>query len=510
MTKQWSTFQQDIFSFVQNDTRNAIVRAVAGSGKTTTIVEAMKCARGSTVFLAFNKAIADELKARGVNARTFHSICYSPVLSFKNVRDTDSRKDFRVFNEVFPRERYYYKYVSRLVSLGKQMGISCLVQDTPEAWLSLVKHHELEPDDARCNLERAIEMASELLAAHIEDLQINFDDMLYLAVQQDLNLPKFDFIFVDEAQDTNAIQRAVLKKMMHEGTRIVAVGDPAQAIYGFRGADSDSMDLIAKEFNCVELPLTITYRCPTTVVKYAQQWVKDIHARDGAEEGIVQNMGGKWDLTTFKERDLIVCRTSRQLIALGFKLIREHIPCYIMGREIGDGLKSLIGKQNAYSLDELDKRIQSWGDREAQKALSEGDENKAEAVYDKVDAIRNIIAGMPVDQQTIGHVNAVIDYLFYPNPHAICLATIHKSKGLEADRVFWLGRNQCPPRWASSGWKLQQELNLMYVATTRAKKELYFLEERSTAAVSTGDDKTISDKEATKVACAPPRMPAVQ
>lgn len=92
MTRQWSQYQQDIFAFVENETGNAIVEAVAGSGKSTTGVEAMNRipAGQSSIFLAFNKSIAEELKAKGVNARTFHSLTYSPVTRFKNVRNVES------------------------------------------------------------------------------------------------------------------------------------------------------------------------------------------------------------------------------------------------------------------------------------------------------------------------------------------------------------------------------------------------------------------------------------
>jgi hypothetical protein len=79
-SRNWSTYQQNIFTFVASGSGNAIVEAVAGSGKSTTIVEAMKLAEGESIFLAFNKAIADELKRKGVNGRTFHSLVYGAVL----------------------------------------------------------------------------------------------------------------------------------------------------------------------------------------------------------------------------------------------------------------------------------------------------------------------------------------------------------------------------------------------------------------------------------------------
>src|SRR5208337_3667275 len=135
-----------------------------------------------------------------------------------------------------------------------------------------------------------------------------FDDLLFLAVKDGIRLPTFDNVLVDEAQDTNAIQRAILRKIMHDDSRLVAVGDPSQGIYGFRGADHDAMDLIKSEFDADELPLTVSYRCATAIVKYASQF------------GVIE---------------------------LAYELMTARKPAYMMGREIGEGLVNLIRKQQA-------------------------------------------------------------------------------------------------------------------------------------------------------------------
>src|SRR3546814_9596201 len=80
---------------------NAIVEAVAGSGKSTTIIEAMKKVRGNSIFLAFNKAIADELKAKGVNARTFHSLVFSPVMRRSEEHTSELQSLMRISYAVF-------------------------------------------------------------------------------------------------------------------------------------------------------------------------------------------------------------------------------------------------------------------------------------------------------------------------------------------------------------------------------------------------------------------------
>lgn len=480
MTKSWSKYQQNVFSFVESGKGNAIVKAVAGSGKTTTVVEALKRVRGSSIFLAFNKSIAEELKARGVNARTFHSLTFTPVMQSRKQRQPEMNKLRKLLDDTFDEfeQQLYGTFAQKLVGLARQVGIGCLVDDTPDAWMDIVNHHGIELDKEDADYDEAIRMSRKLLAASNASPLVDFDDMLYFAVKDGITLPKFDFVFVDEAQDTNSIQRAILRKIMKPASRIVAVGDPAQAIYGFRGADSDSMNLIAEEFNAVELPLTISYRCPTSVVTYAQQWVSHIEAAPNAPAGEVVELGTDWKPEQFLASDLVVCRKTAPLITTAFKFIRANVPVQVLGREIGQGLKSLIKKMNARGIEMLVSKLEVYRDREVQKALAKKDDAKVEAVQDKVDSLLFLVDGLPEARRTIPELEAAIDHLFDNKLGAVTFATIHKSKGLEADRVFWLDRSACPARWASQPWQVQQEINLCYVAATRAKKSLFLMEVR--------------------------------
>lgn len=482
MEKSWSIFQSAIFTHCEDpNSGNAIVNAVAGSGKTTTLVEAIKRLRGSSIFLAFNKSIADELKSRGVNARTFHSLCFSVVLRHKNVKEVDTNKLMRIVDAKFTGDdgQMYGSFVKRLVGLARQVGIGCLVPDIEQSWMDLVIHHDLELESEFADLGRAIDLAQKTLAMSNKMAAVDFDDMLYLAVKDGLVLPKFDNVLVDEAQDTNAIQRAILRKIMHAGTRLIAVGDPAQAIYGFRGADSNSMNLIAEEFKCKELPLSISYRCSNTVVKYARQWVDHIQAAPGASDGAVTSMGQDWDHNIFTYGDLVVCRTTQPIVTLAFNLIKNRVSARIMGRELGDGLKRLVNRMKAGSIDELEVKLTAYTEREVEKAAAKKDDAKAERIADQTAAVLTIVQGLGENERTVQALLGTIDSLFN-NPNAtVVLATIHKAKGLEADRVFWLNRSLCPAQWARQEWQQQQEVNLCYVAATRAKKELVLIEERS-------------------------------
>lgn len=477
--RQWSEYQSNLFDFVVNGTGNAIVKAVAGSGKTTTGVEMVKRARGAHIFLAFNKSIATELSARGVNGRTFHSLCFSPVMKHKNANNVDSNKLRTLVRELFPTmERKYGQFMQKLVGLARQAGIGAgLAPDTYEEWAALADHHDLEPDqDTGTTMEEGIQLAQELLAASNDSPLVDFDDMLYVAVKDGLTLPKFDFVFVDEAQDTNAIQRALIRKIMKPTTRLVAVGDPAQAIYGFRGADSDSMGLIAAEFGCVEMPLTVSYRCPKSVVNFAHQWVDYIEAAPGAVDGKVNELD-RWDNKVFAAGDLVVCRTTKPLVALAYRLIRDRIAAHVMGREIGQGLKKLVDKMRAKGVDALVEKLQEHRAREVAKAKAKDDDAKAAAISDKVECVLCIIEGLDENNRTVPALLAAIDDIFSEATGGVKLATIHKAKGLEADRVFWLNSSKCPAPWATREWQVQQEENLCYVAVTRAKSELFLIEE---------------------------------
>lgn len=492
--RAWSPYQSAIFDFVKVNVldavamalyggkRNAIIKAVAGSGKSTTVEECVRhiAAGLSHIVLAFNKPIADAMKARGVNGRTFHSLVFSIVMQYKKQRDVAKTKlrDLIDANLTGYEVRLYGSFVTKLVGLGRNAGIGCLELDTPETWLALAEHHDLELDNEAAKIERAVELASEILEAAYHSPLVDFDDMMYIAVRDGLSLPKFDFVFVDEAQDTNAIQRAILRKIMKPTSRLLAVGDPAQAIYGFRGADSNSLQLIADEFDCTELPLTVSYRCPTTVVAYAHKWVKHIEAAPNAPAGEVKDIGTSWNAKSFKAGDLIVCRTTKPLVSLIYQLIKLRVPAVIMGKEVGAGLVSLVKKLNGQGIEGLTEKLFAWSSREHEKAIAKKQDAKAEAIIDKRDCVLTLIDALEENDRTVPALIRLIESLFSDKAAAVTLATIHKSKGLEGERVFWLNYKLCPAPWARQEWQQQQERNLCYVATTRAKSSLYLMDEK--------------------------------
>lgn len=469
---------------------NLIIRAVAGSGKTTTLVGAAERAQGQACFLAFNKSIATELATRlpkHFQARTFHSLCYNPVLRVTGARSVnqDKIRDLCRAHLTEAMGKMYGNFIKRLLGLARNAGVGCLVPDDDFIWQDIVDQHMLMLDSDNATIEEGIDFARQILARSNASQEVDFDDMLYFAILKHAKLPQFDWVFVDEAQDTNAIQRAILKKILRPGGRLVAVGDPAQAIYGFRGADSTAMGMIQEEFApCKELPLSVTYRCATSIVEFAQEFVPEIAAREGAPRGEVNARYTDWKLKELGEHDLVVCRNTAPLIDLGWQLMRARIPLRILGKDIGEGLAALVKKcdKRGGDLDAFMERLEDWKEREVNKAMKKGQESKAEAIEDKAGALQILAEGLPETRRTVTELLRVLSELFTDQNSRITLSTVHKAKGLEADTVWWLGRSLCPSRWAKQDWQKEQERNIMYVAITRAKTVLNMIDTAKTAA----------------------------
>lgn len=473
-----STYQQAIFDEVSDPYgRNLIIEAVAGSGKTTTIVTAIgliphECSR---IFLAFNKAIAEELRARGVPGSTFHALALNRLRAHLP-RDfkIDGNKCSQIFRTIVAKDlQDDFSELPRLVGLGKNYGIGIFdgLPNIPANWTELIDYHDLTfPDN-----NKAAEFAIRILKLSNENTAvIDFDDMLYMNIMFNIVMDGYDYVFVDEAQDLNGIQLAILRKLTTPVTRFIFVGDSHQAIYGFRGAGSDSMDAIRREFVCVPLPLSVSYRCPTTVVEFAKRYVPQIEPAPGAPSGSVTTPS-IWSANSLPPSSAVLCRNTKPLIALAYALMRDGRRVQVLGRDIGAGFKGLIKRAKATTIAQLRDKLCKMRDFDVEKERNRKAFRKAAAIEDRYDSLLEVIASLPDDSAAKVATDAV-DALFAAQPGAIQLATVHKAKGLEWNDVFILDFERLmPSQYASDGWQMQQEFNLIYVAVTRTRKNLSFI-----------------------------------
>lgn len=305
-------------------------------------------------------------------------------------------------------------------------------------------------------------------------------------------------LLVHNCQDTNAARRALALKMLRPRTgRLIAVGDPKQAIMGFTGADSDAMDLIKEALGSDELPLTVTYRCPKAIVREANKLVPDIIAHESAPEGIIRAVSKEYEVALdvavgqtepqtvkhpwfTKENlgadDAVLCRNTKPLIECAYTMLAEGVGCRVLGREIGDGLIRLATRwKRVKTLEALLTKLDEYLARESKKWLAKGREDRLQAVEDKVSALTTIAERLIADRKTdVADLVAFINDLFGEDvTNVVTLCTMHKSKGKEWDRVYLLDRaNTLPSRYARQPWQKAQESNLEYVSVTRAKREL--------------------------------------
>jgi superfamily I DNA/RNA helicase len=310
-----SKFQRAIFDFIEQRKESLVIEAVAGSGKTTTIVNVLERIdpENRTLFVAFNKAIADELAKKvpkHVEAKTTHSVAWGVARRVYDKAKVDGNKFTRVFKEVLAEtdksdeeknllKTVYYEGVRRMVGLARNFALGPaefankeILLDTPSEYLKIIEDYDIDFDedanrivsddggDSRANEEAmearinalAVDLAQKCLRKSIEISHevVDFDDMLYLPILHGMRFYTYHYVFCDESQDLNRIQFLILRRLLAPNGRLIAVGDSRQAIYLFRGSDSSSMAKIKQNFKAEELPLSICYRCPTSVVKIAQ------------------------------------------------------------------------------------------------------------------------------------------------------------------------------------------------------------------------------------------------
>jgi superfamily I DNA/RNA helicase len=311
----------------------------------------------------------------------------------------------------------------------------------------------------------------------IDRKTFDYTDMIYLpAVDNSIWMFPQDYVFIDEIQDLNRCQIKIVEKILKKDKtngkiigRLISVGDFFQGVYGFNAADDKSFEWFEKFPNTKILPLSVSFRCSKNVIKKAQEIVPDIKALDNAPDGIVRDGNV---ITEAQSGDFVLCRTTMPLVKLFFEFLTLHRKAIIKGSDIGVHLIELIGKIN-----NIDKLIKFWEKELAtfrRDLMSEGILNPNEhsgytALEDKVMTLL-FLARL---SDSIIDLKYKIKTIFTDEIQGICLSTVHKIKGLEANRVFIIRPDLLPLQNVKS-WQYIQEKNLEYVAYTRAKLELIF------------------------------------
>lgn len=467
---------------------HAVVEAVAGSGKTRTIVEALQVIPRhlEVAFVAFNKHIAEELKKRApsnVRVMTTHSMGLMAITKAFNFRpQVDDKKVYQIIKSMFLTDymqvseeqvQYFSPIIKQLVALMK----ATLMPVEEKSIRELMAHYSVDFNNEE-DIPLLFDMVSKILGRCKADVKtIDFDDMIWMPVIYNMPMPKYDFIFIDEAQDLNKAQTEMILKAIKPTGTIVAVGDRHQSLYGFRGADTESIPNLISRLKAAVLPLSITYRCPKKVVEMAKKFVPEIEAAPHAKEGIFAEVGVSDMIERIKPGDMVVCRYNAPLVRPAYMLLSKGIKVTIRGRDIGEGLLALIRKLDPSNMEDFYAKLGKWLNKEMERCRRT--EASPESVQDKYDVLQTLAE----DCDEVIQITRKINSIFSDNGSEIVFSSIHRAKGLEADNIWILFPNLMPSKYAKRHdsspnpmWEFDQEENCQYVATTRPKEALYHVE----------------------------------
>jgi DNA helicase-2/ATP-dependent DNA helicase PcrA len=472
-----SIYQEAIFEHIKNSNQNAVIEAVAGSGKTTTLIESMKLVNSKNIiFVAFNKHIAEDIKpkvSKDIRVSTMHSFGYEQILRSYGKVTLDNFKIKKIIQDKHHTLNVQYSdnsfdYISDLSSLVDLLRLN-LCNSHEEAVAIANKYSFYN------NSEYLVEDAFKVIReSNRIRKSIDFVDMIYIPAIEDIKIKEFDLVLVDECQDLSKCQIQLVNKMKKNDGRIIAVGDRNQAIYGFTGADHESFKTLSEAENTILLPLSISYRCSKSVIREAQKIVPHIKYFKNAIEGSVNRTS---NLNNILDGDFILCRINAPLVSLAMKFISSGRKASVKGVDIGlriiNNLKSTKQNDVKSALKILRKRYDDYK-LEYESSHDRKVKTKLTAMEDMINTTE--ILSLSPGCYTIDDVSKIIKNVFNDTESkGLILSSAHKSKGLETDNVHIIKPEFMPLPHISLPWEKEQEDNLHYVAITRAKKNLNYI-----------------------------------
>lgn len=507
----WNKEFENVFDFVINGTGNGAIEAVAGGGKTSAIIESIirytEANPGHKVlFVAFNVSIKEEGEKRlagyPVSVMTCHGLGYrsimrSPWGKFYNIQgskdeymqslaiaefgDSKDSIDARLgFLDAISAAKTTLSFsVEEVTETIMQFGID-LAGYAPKAMAEkVVKVLEFTKKHPGTFVTKSKK------GDNISIPAITFDDQIWLPVVNNWPTDQYDAVFVDEAQDLSKARRELIKKTLTPDSRIFFCGDRYQAIYGWAGADIDSLPTIINDFSCKELPLSYTWRCGKNIVAEAAKINSQITYAPNAKDGIVDAIDIKELNDNVKYGDAIISRTNAPLIKLFFQFAKNNINVKFIGKD--------YGRMMAHRIKSWKKRSESSGNNNfcANDVLMYNDEwldnisgkvkTLSPRVKDEYETIVSIATDLINSPNSTDSFDEIIERCNKFSPEeskhsdvskCITLSSTHRFKGLERDRVFVL----IDTYDAEAGG---EEANLLYVAQTRAKSHLTYVKGKS-------------------------------
>ena len=429
-----------------------LILAGPGAGKTRTLthrIAHLVAERGiaaeNCLAVTFTRRAAGEMRARlagllGERAKTiaihtFHSLGLSILREHPEAAGL--RRDFRVASEE-----------ERIAALAEALGV---VESKAEALLRKISKAK------RAQGPMSVETA-EVVAAYERMLGarnwIDFDDLVARAIRAltergdlaALYRDRFRYVSVDEFQDIDEQQYRLIALIAPPPANLCVIGDPDQAIYGFRGADASCFDRFRRDYSPADMHLARNYRSTGTIVAASAQM---LGSRANGLAAIVRDM---------HERIAIHAAPSERAEA----------------EFVVQGIEKLIGGHSFFSID-------SGRAGRQEVDLSFADFAVLYRTVAQSEALAEALGRSGIPFRRGGQDAAAADDMLggagddlVTRADRVCLLTLHAAKGLEFRVVFIVGLEDgvLPLRFGAGDDMLAEERRLFYVGMTRAADQL--------------------------------------
>lgn len=484
------TVQQRAFVVAVRDTaQHLVLRATAGSGKTTTLTEAAWHLDTSRpcVYFAYNKHSVVDVGARlppRVWASTLHAygrriLCRERQLQL----DVDEDKSLRLAHLLYQEERADRRVIraaARVWDVAREYALDADAHEDDLVTLALAAEW---PEEQGFTVLRRVLQGMRYFS--LQDWQMgglpDFGDFLWLPLELGYARSTLSVALVDEAQDLTPGRQRFIKHLLGlddsaQAGRLIAVGDPEQAIYTYAGADPQGLWRLAKQIGAHEMPLSVSFRCPASHIALARTASSFIESTPNAREGQVEHVEA--EKAVYTRGDVILSRLNAPLVRAALMLMTRNVSVNIRGRDLAVRLETAAQEAfpAPFGQDLVRDLVNVLYERRAKPLLKkarEGDLAAKKALGELKDlcaclrllALRAVSLGKGTTD--LAGVSGVLRSLYHEDADVL-LSTVHRAKGLEWDRVTIL----YPELMPSPHGDPEEERCVLFVALTRGKDTL--------------------------------------
>jgi len=445
--------QQKIFLEAVVQKQSVVLNATAGSGKTTTLIEAYNSTEKSKIVVAFNKAIATNLSKKGIRSTTLHSLGLKILKSHFYVK-VNPAKMYEIAESRYP------KIARDIVPLA-ELAIATCCCSVLELKKELYNRGVEISEETAESLDISLHLVQESRELFRKNREICFAEMVSLPVTENLLTDGCNTIFADEIQDLSLAQIKLLQLQQPEV--FVGVGDPDQNIMTFAGSHLKSFECVKNLFNCKEFFLTETYRCPQKLVDYfkkysTKQEIKSLNPK----EGRIDLRESLEDLDWVDKDTLVLIKSNHEAIEPVIFFLKKRIPFCLLG---GEKLK-----EKAINL--LDASSSSL----AHKAIDEIFKKTNKEDMDETLSYIRLFTSLLTQNMSTEKLKENVLVALSSQEEGVKISTVHKAKGLESQSVCVLGSTSLPDSYKDmSAEEISKEKRLAFVAYSRSKENLYLL-----------------------------------